>query len=85
VAKAKSTFYIVELLHGDVGVCLDVNGFRVIERMQTVDGKRDRITNRSFATVEEAEEFVRAKEKDRDDDDFGAVERERKDQKEVGQ
>jgi hypothetical protein len=33
----------------------------IIEKMVTVDGMRDRITNRSFATLIEAQEFVDSK------------------------
>ncbi len=33
--------------------------FRIIEKVLTLDGLRDRITNASFATLGEAEEFVK--------------------------
>jgi hypothetical protein len=34
--------------------------FRIIEKVSTLDGPRDRITNESFATLDEAKAFVRA-------------------------
>lgn len=33
--------------------------FRIIEKVSTVDGARDRITMESFATLEEAQAFVK--------------------------
>jgi hypothetical protein len=35
--------------------------YLIIEKMVTVDGMRDRITSRSFATLIEAQEFVDSK------------------------
>ena len=36
------------------------NRFRVIEKVVTIDGPRDRCTYESFATLAEAEEYVKA-------------------------
>lgn len=34
------------------------NRFRIIEKITTIDGLRDRITDRSFPTFGEAQEFI---------------------------
>lgn len=36
--------------------------FRIIEKTTTLDGPRDRITDKSFTTMAEAEDFVRSTE-----------------------
>jgi hypothetical protein len=36
-----------------------IKPFRIIEKVITIDGARDRITAHSFATLEEAQAFVR--------------------------
>lgn len=38
----------------------DRKPFRIIETTKTLDGPRDRITNFTFTTMGEAEDFVRA-------------------------
>lgn len=38
----------------------DRKPFRIIETTPTLDGPRDRITNATFTTMGEAEDFVRA-------------------------
>ena len=38
------------------------NRFRIIEKVHTIDGIRDRITNLTFPTLEGAEQFIEEKE-----------------------
>lgn len=33
--------------------------FRIVEKLSTIDGQRDRFTNKSFATLAEALEFIK--------------------------
>jgi hypothetical protein len=48
-------FYIAEMLGA-----YPAHRFRIIEKVHTIDGPRDRITNAAFATLTEAEEYVNA-------------------------
>lgn len=49
------TLQIFEQLHP---VPHDRNRFRIMEVMNTVDGPRTRVTDKSFRTLEEARDFV---------------------------
>ena len=40
------------------GIGSTVNRFRIVEKVTTIDGPRDRFTNMSFASLGEAERFI---------------------------
>jgi hypothetical protein len=47
--------------HPNLSRALDFR-FRIIEKVNTIDGFRDRITSRTFSTLLEAQEFIKEKE-----------------------
>lgn len=56
IPKIINKFTIYEAVYTPYPV---VNRFIIIEKVRTLDGPRDRITNQSFATLREAKGFIK--------------------------
>jgi hypothetical protein len=50
----KSLLYVAQMID-----CGQFKPFRIIEKVQTIDGPRDRITSQSFATLAEAQMYIK--------------------------
>lgn len=48
-------FYVAEM-HGLRSQ--EARQFRIVEKVSTIDGQRDRFTNHAFETLKEAQEFI---------------------------